>query len=272
MSLSTNGTPFSWAETMCPQVLQVQTASPASFTWRKLTPANGLGHQNPLVFISAGVPSGAVWLNTPDNRKGWASYFLDAGYPVYIVDITGNGRSSQNNVAEYPSRFGSTDTIHENGYTAPEILDPYLQSQGHDKRPGNGTHGDPIFDAFFAQTLPLSSNANGVELAMRAAGCKLLSLIRASYLIAHSAGATYSALMSDECPSSVLATLNLEPGNVPFQSLVGNSIVPAVGRSLSRSWGLTNTPIAYDPSVTNATEQLDDKKPGTGCTRMMIIR
>lgn len=98
---------------------------------------------------------------------------------------------------------------------------------------------------------------------MRAAGCKLLSLIGPSYLIAHSAGTTYSSLMSDECPSSVLATLNLEPGNTRFQSLVGNATVPAVGRTRSRPWGLTNTPILYDPPVTNATKELDVVEVGT---------
>lgn len=46
--------------------------------------------------------------------------------------------------------------------------------------------------------------------------------------------------------------MNLEPGNTPFQSLVGNSTVAAVGRTVTRAWGLTNTAITYDPPVTNA--------------------
>lgn len=216
----------------------------------KLTPIDGVVKPYPLVFISAGVPSGSVWLNTPDNRKGWSSYFLDEGYQVYIVDITGNGRSSQNDVDGYPLTLGSTVSIHENDYTAPELIDPYPQSQGHDKWPGNGTKGDAIFDAFFAATLPLTSNKTAQELSMRHGGCELLSLIGVeSYLVAHSAGATYSSLMSDECPSMIRATINLEPGNIPFQNLIGNATVPAVGRSITRPWGLTNTPIHYDPPV-----------------------
>ena len=222
----------------------------------KLTPVKGVSKPQPLVFISAGVPSGVVWLNTPDNRKGWASYFLERGYQVYIVDITANGRSGQNDIARYPLRFGSTDTIHESGFTAPEILNSYPQSQGHDKWPGNGTRGDPIFDAFFAATVPLTSNSTAQELSMRAAGCTLLSLIGSSNLICHSAGCTYTALMSDQCPELVNANFNLEPGNIPFQSLIGNSTVPAVGRSRSRPYGLTNTPITYDPPVANATTDL----------------
>lgn len=222
----------------------------------KLTPAKGVTKVHPLVLISAGVPSGAVWLNTPDNRKGWASYFLDCGYQVYIVDITAMGRSSQNDVTKYPMRLGSTDVIHQNSYTAPEILNPYPQSQGHTQWPGNGMRGDPIFDAFFAAALPLTSNATLQETSMRAAGCTLLSLIGRSNILCHSNGCTYVTLMSDQCPELVRASFNLEPGNVPFQSLIGNATVPAVGRTRSRPYGLTYTPITYDPPVVNATTDL----------------
>lgn len=50
--------------------------------------------------------------------------------------------------------------------------------------------------------------------------------------------------------------MNLEPGNTPFQSLVGNKTVAAVGRTVTRPWGLTNTAITYDPPVANATEEI----------------
>ncbi|KAL8864780.1 MAG: hypothetical protein Q9174_007225 [Haloplaca sp. 1 TL-2023] len=62
--------------------------------------------------------------------------------------------------------------------------------------------------------------------------------------------------MSDQCPELINANFNLEPGNLPFQSLIGNSTVPSVGRTRSRPYGLTNTPITYDPPVRNATTDL----------------
>lgn len=223
----------------------------------KLTPAGAGGATKPypLVLISAGVPSGSVWLNTPDNRRGWASRFLDEGYLVYVVDITANGRSGQNDLATYPLKLSTTVTIHEDDYTAPELIDPYPQSLGHDKWVGNGTKGDPIFDAFFAAAGPLTSNTTALELSMRASGCALLRRLGVpSYVVTHSAGATYASLLSDECPALVRATVNLEPGNTPFQSLVGNSTVPAVGRTTARPWGLTNTPLAYEPPVANASD------------------
>lgn len=223
----------------------------------KLTPAAGASKPYPLVFISAGVPSGNVWLNTPDNRKGWASLFLDAGYLVYVVDITANGRSGQNDLTTYPLKLSSTVLIHEDDYTAPELIDPYPQSLGHDRWVGNGTMGDPVFDAFFAAAGPMTSNATALELSMRSSGCTLLGLLGVpAYVVSHSAGATYASLLSDACPARVRATINLEPGNTPFQSLVGNSTVPAVGRTTARPWGLTTTAITYEPPVADAASEI----------------
>lgn len=79
-----------------------------------------------------------MWLNTPDNRKWWASYFVEAGYAVYLVDVIGNGRSVQNDLADYTLKIGSTDNITQSGFTAPELAEYYPQAVGHDKWPGTG--------------------------------------------------------------------------------------------------------------------------------------
>lgn len=196
-----------------------------------------------------------LWLNTPDNRKGWASYFIDQGYTVYILDIVANGRSSQNDIANFPLRIGSTDMNVEAGFTAPgtNTAYPYPQAKNHTQWPGNGTRGDPIFDAFMASIVPLTTNTSKQELAMRSAGCKLLSLIGKTYLISHSAGATYSALISDECPDLVRGSINLEPGNNPFQTyIVGGSA--QVVSAPARPYGLTVTPLTYDPPINSSSE------------------
>jgi hypothetical protein len=36
------------------------------------------------------------WLNKPDGGKGWASWFLDHEYDVYIIDQPHTGRSAWN--------------------------------------------------------------------------------------------------------------------------------------------------------------------------------
>lgn len=36
-----------------------------------------------------------VWLQKPDGQPGWAHYFLNQGYTVYLIDIPPNGRSNK---------------------------------------------------------------------------------------------------------------------------------------------------------------------------------
>jgi pimeloyl-ACP methyl ester carboxylesterase len=47
----------------------------------------------PLVLIHGGAHTGAVWTSTPDGRPGWAPYLAERGWPVYVVDWPGVGRS-----------------------------------------------------------------------------------------------------------------------------------------------------------------------------------
>ncbi|GME65273.1 hypothetical protein GTA08_BOTSDO11924 [Neofusicoccum parvum] len=217
----------------------------------KLTPAAGVTKQNPIVFFHA--ITGTTWLNTPDNRKGFASYFLDQGYQVYVIDQTSVGRGTENNLAEFPLIIGGTAEGSERGYTAPELMNAYPQSQNHTQWPGNGTRGDPIFDAFESTILPRTSNLTAQELSMRASGCALLAQLGTpAFLITHSIGALYGILLSNDCPALVAGNVALEPGNIPFQSYYGNASAPAVGRTAARPWGLTTTPLAYEPAAADA--------------------
>ena len=40
----------------------------------------------PLVLIHGAAQTATNWMMTPDGRKGWAEYFLELGYVVYMVD------------------------------------------------------------------------------------------------------------------------------------------------------------------------------------------
>ncbi|KAJ8116518.1 hypothetical protein OPT61_g2073 [Boeremia exigua] len=67
----------------------------------KLTPSAGVTQLKPLGFFHGGAVSGISWLNTPDGRNGFSSYFLKQGYQVYLLDHTSVGRSSQMNTRDY---------------------------------------------------------------------------------------------------------------------------------------------------------------------------
>jgi pimeloyl-ACP methyl ester carboxylesterase len=51
------------------------------------------GHHFPIVFIHGGGNSGQYFIATPGGRKGWAPYLVEKGWPVYVVDWPGHGRS-----------------------------------------------------------------------------------------------------------------------------------------------------------------------------------
>ena len=58
----------------------------------RLTPAS-VTEKPPVVMIHGGGHSGACYLLTADNRPGWAHRFAAAGYPVWLPDWPGCGRS-----------------------------------------------------------------------------------------------------------------------------------------------------------------------------------
>ncbi|KKY16233.1 hypothetical protein UCDDS831_g07171 [Diplodia seriata] len=224
----------------------------------KLTPADGVSQPNPVIFFHGGGTSGVTWLNTPDNRKGFASYFLDLGYQVYIVDQTSVGRGSEEDLTDFPMRIGSTAEISENGFTAPEQANLYPQSQLHTQWPGTGLKSDPTFDAFESTFIPLTTNLTAQELSMRRSGCALLALLATpAFLVSHSIGALHPLLLSNDCPALVAGSVNLEPANTPFQSLLGNASVPGTGSSRTRPWGLANTRLTYDPALSSSSDHDD---------------
>lgn len=77
-----------------------------------------------------------TWLQTPDNRKGWASYFIERGYQVYIVDVVSVGRSVQQDLVAYPLRGGFTIEGAEAGFTGGKRINAFPQSQLHTQWPG----------------------------------------------------------------------------------------------------------------------------------------
>lgn len=132
-------------------------------------------------------------------------------------------------------------------------LRPAVSIEALTPRTQAGIRGDPIFDAFFATALPFTSNLTRQEISMRSAGCALLASIGPSFLISHSIGALFPVLLSDQCPDLVAGNINLEPATTPFQSYTGNA-TSSVGRRPNRVWGLTNTPLKYDPPAASPSD------------------
>ncbi|KAL8800264.1 MAG: hypothetical protein Q9182_005288 [Xanthomendoza sp. 2 TL-2023] len=223
----------------------------------KSTPFDGVKRPWPLVFIHGASQTGTVsrisfsllvaqstvdgtrrwleldayiekylnFLNTPDGRKGWASWLLDQGYIIYIIDQTCRGRSahdlSNGPTITYPAELA------EKRWTACRDYNLWLEAARHTQWPGSGHMGDAIFDAYYASTVPSLADHAAEQFLMRSSGACLLDRIGPAILITHSYMAGYGR------------TTTLRAWNV-------------------KRFGITDVALAYDPPISRAP---DDERP-----------
>lgn len=216
----------------------------------RLTP-HAVKKKHPLVFIHGAAQSGSNWLNTPDDREGWASYFLRRGYIVYLTDQTQRGRSpwlpGDGELITFSAESAS------NYFAAPEKVSPqpYPQAIKHTQWPGTGVTGDPIFDAFYASQVQYQSKSTYTALLNNAAYTTLLQKIgQPVFLITHSQAGLFGWKLADTIPGLVKGMVQLEPGSTPFESWTGPPFTEGYAPSFSPfPYGLTQLPLQYDPPI-----------------------
>jgi pimeloyl-ACP methyl ester carboxylesterase len=237
----------------------------------KIAPISRTRKSKPLVFFHGGGCTATSWLNTPDNRKGFASYFIEQGYTVYLVDSASVGRSASADLASFPMTAGSSSLMVEQGFTGVKYHNSYPQSQLHTQWPGTGREkgraGDPVFENFKDSMVPYTTNNTASELALRKSGCELLELIGPSYLIAHSAGGATSILLSNDCPQYVAASINLEASTTPFTWYTfGTGSIPY------NPYGLSTTPLSYEPPISSPSELVTETIGNATTSRRQCVR
>lgn len=75
------------------------------------------------------------FLNKPDGGRGWASWFLEKGYQVYIADETARGRSPWNPMGGFSTFIISAETISAR-FTATQSSTLWPQAKLHTQWPG----------------------------------------------------------------------------------------------------------------------------------------
>src|SRR5215469_17449274 len=176
----------------------------------------------PLLFLHGLSQTATNWLGTPDGRMGWADYFLQQGYVVYLIDQPARGRS-----AWHPSdgalQILSAPEI-ERRFTATEVSGFWPQAKLHTQWPGDGPkkgqRGDPIFDAFYAtQVETVISNAE-TQQRNQEAGTALLDRIGPAIVLTHSQSGSFGWLIADARPRLVKAIVGIEPAGPPFEGAI----------------------------------------------------
>ncbi|KAL1798108.1 hypothetical protein ACET3X_002145 [Alternaria dauci] len=203
----------------------------------KLTPPNPT-QEYPLVFMHGTGQTGTNFLETPDGRKGWASFFLSCGYTVYLSDQPSRGRSPW--LTTTGTMASSSTALIERLFTSPSSHDIWPQSKLHTQWPGTGKVGDPIFDAFYAAQVQYQADNIISEAENAKAYTALLDKIGPAHVIAHSQAGAYGWRVGDLRPQLVKSIVALEPAGPPF---IGR--IFATGAA--RPYGITELEVAYEP-------------------------
>jgi pimeloyl-ACP methyl ester carboxylesterase len=197
----------------------------------------------PIIFIAGAAQTGTNFLDTPDGRPGWVSYFVSKGHTVYLSDQPARGRSFW-----YPGQgslgtLGSPDLVSDIFTDVSNNGDQWPQAKLHMQWPGTGRIGDPTFDTFYRSQMQFQTDRLLSEEQNAQAYTALVDLIGNCYVISHSQAGAYGWRVGDMRPDLVQGIVQLEPSGPPF------TLRPPFGNDAAFAFGLTDLPIEYQPSV-----------------------
>ncbi|HTR38058.1 MAG TPA: alpha/beta fold hydrolase [Bryobacteraceae bacterium] len=212
-------------------------------------------HPYPIIYIHGAGQTATDWLQTPDGRPGWAYYFAKEGYVQYMVDSPARGRSPY-----VPDHDGNltirTAPNLEAVFTASARKGDFPRARLHNQWPGTGLMGDPIFDDFAKTQVQFLSGGGPLsqdELS-RDAFVALLDMIKTPVIIlSHSQGGPVGWLMADARPNQVKAIVTVEPAAPPIKNVNTAKVAYNTGGG-GLSWGVTSSPITYDPPIKDPSE------------------
>jgi pimeloyl-ACP methyl ester carboxylesterase len=233
----------------------------------KLTPAN-VTQKYPIILVHSSA-SATLWMGTPDGRPGWADYFLNQGYIVYLPDQPARGRSAWHGSVNSPLRVSIPESRNEQQDTVPELFGKWPNAKKHTQWPGDGPDkgrkGDPIYDAFYATMLETLSDGTEAPKLFEADAETLLDRIGPAIVLVHSQTGPFGWAIGDGRPNLVKAIVAVEPTGPPFM----NAVVNGGKEDEARPWGLTAIPLHYSPPIDSPSElhpRKEDQPDGPGLT------
>jgi pimeloyl-ACP methyl ester carboxylesterase len=204
-----------------------------------LTPAQ-VRHPYPVVLVHGGSGQLLHYMGIGDGLAGWAHYYVQEGYRVYLIDRPGHGRAPY-----HPDALGPINPQPLYAAAVPEFRHA---AQGPNRQwSGTGDVGDPLVDQFMAsQNATLQDQALARRL-WASRGAELLDKIGPAIIQVHSAGGPFGWIVANERPKLVKAIVNVEGGGTPFadeaepaqklKNLVGIPIVYVTAEKSGRTQG-----------------------------------
>jgi pimeloyl-ACP methyl ester carboxylesterase len=214
----------------------------------------------PLVLIHGAAQTATNWMGTPDGREGWAEFFVEQGYVVYMIDQPMRGRSAYHPADGATRMFTAENEQFQ--FTAIESDGTWPGREKHTQWPGEGANkgkeGDPIFDAFYATQVETVISNEGTQQRNQDAGAALLDKIGPAIVLTHSQSGPFGWLIADVRPKLVKGIIAVEPAGPPFENTI-------IGTGKARAFGPADIALTYDPPVKDPSEisvTRDDKPDG----------
>jgi pimeloyl-ACP methyl ester carboxylesterase len=177
--------------------------------------------------------TGIIWLTTPDGREGWAHFFLRQGFPVYVVDPPGTGRSGFPADPFNRVRLGldppsSQPSIEQRGSEAWEENnigpEAYVHAPEDPTCIGNDSRGEPPVTCYGWRMPndPASINhwlahrsfvQSGVPGGTRPAFIDLLEKVGPAVWLGWSGGGSLGGSLVDERPELFAGLIGIEPAS-----------------------------------------------------------
>jgi len=192
-----------------------------------LTPAQ-VRHPNPVVLVHGGTGQMLHYMGEGDGQAGWAHYYVQAGYRVYLVDRPGHGRAPY-----HPDALGPIGSQPTYDVIVPDLLRSHRWA-------GSGQIGDPSVDQLVASQNAAPQDNVMAHRLWASGGAQLLDKIGPAIVQVHSAGGPFGWLVANERPHLVKAIVNVEGGGAPF--------------SPQTPWGLTDIPLVFDPPISDPSQ------------------
>ena len=185
----------------------------------------------PVIMVHGGGGQGCHMMGI-GGRPGWVHYFVQAGYSVYWLDRPSYGRSPYHPDALGPSHLPNVPP-YEGLVQTPVVFNTA-------QWPGPGGMNDPLIDQFMA-----NESGNVMDEAFHSdlswhGGVELVDRIGPCILLTHAFGGFFAWGVADRRPNLVKGIFCMEINGNPFAAQL--------------KWGLTASPMTYDPPVTDPSQ------------------
>ena len=185
----------------------------------------------PVIMVHGGGGQGTHMMGI-GGRPGWVHYFVQAGYSVYWLDRPSYGRSPYHPDALGPSHLPNVPPYE------PLVGTPMVFNTA--QWPGPGGMNDPVIDQFMAcESGNVMDEAFHSDLVWQG-GEELVDRIGPCILLTHAFGGFFGWGVADRRPNLIKGIFAMEINGNPFAAQL--------------RWGLTASPMTYDPPVTDPSQ------------------